>query len=175
MKYTNVIGIFYGKSLQWRHNERDGVSNHRHLDCLFNCVFRRRSKKTSKLRVTGPLWGEFTGDWWIPVQGASNAENVSIWWRHHVVDHGMWSKRLNTAIICWRKSHRLCTFYLLAIQLCLFSVAGAFFTHVNNGKFSNMFRIWYRLCVLIQWFHGDVSFNKTTRRTNVENRHYFLI
>ena len=30
-----------------------------------------------------PLWGEFTGDWWIPAQMASNAENVFIWWRHH--------------------------------------------------------------------------------------------
>ena len=39
-------------SLQWRH-KRDGVSNHQPPDCLFNCLFRRRSKKTSKLRVTG--------------------------------------------------------------------------------------------------------------------------
>ena len=45
---------------------------------------RRRSKKTAKLRVTGlcegnsPVTGEF------PAQRASKAENVSIWWRHHV-------------------------------------------------------------------------------------------
>ena len=32
-------------SLQWCHNECDGVSNHRRLHCLFNCWFRRRSKK----------------------------------------------------------------------------------------------------------------------------------
>ena len=32
-------------SLQWRHNERDGVSNHRRLDCLLNRFFRRRSNK----------------------------------------------------------------------------------------------------------------------------------
>ena len=36
-------------SLQWRHNERD----HQPLDCLLNRLFRRISKKTSKLRVTG--------------------------------------------------------------------------------------------------------------------------
>ena len=30
-----------------------------------------------------PLCGEFTGDRWIPRTNASNAENVSIWWRHH--------------------------------------------------------------------------------------------
>ena len=38
-------------SLQWRHNELDGVSNRQPHDCLFNRLFRRRSKKTSKLRV----------------------------------------------------------------------------------------------------------------------------
>ena len=70
-------------SLQWRHNKHDGVSNHQPRDCLLNHLFRRRSKKTSKLRVTAlcagnsPVTGEF------PAQRASNAENVSIWWRHH--------------------------------------------------------------------------------------------
>ena len=33
-----------------------------------------------------PLWVEFTGDRWNPrIQRASKAENVSFWWRHHVV------------------------------------------------------------------------------------------
>ena len=40
------------KALQWRHTERDGVSNHRRHDCLLNRLFRRISKKTSKLRGT---------------------------------------------------------------------------------------------------------------------------
>ena len=40
-------------SLQWRHNEHDGVSNHQLYDCLLNRLFRRRSKTISKLRVTG--------------------------------------------------------------------------------------------------------------------------
>ena len=43
--------------LQWRHNGRDGISNHQHRDCLLNCLFRRRWKKTSKLRVTGLFEG----------------------------------------------------------------------------------------------------------------------
>ena len=38
---------------QWRHNVRDGVSNHRHLDCLLNRLFMSTSKKASKLRITG--------------------------------------------------------------------------------------------------------------------------
>ena len=48
---TNNIDLCY--SLQWRHNERDVVPNHRCLDCLLNPFFRRTSKKTSKFRVTG--------------------------------------------------------------------------------------------------------------------------
>ena len=43
--------------LQWRHNDRDGVSNHRRFDCLLNRLFRRRSKKTSQLRVKERVGG----------------------------------------------------------------------------------------------------------------------
>ena len=43
----------YYHTLQWRHNGRDGASNHQLHYCLLNRLFRRRSKKTSKLRVTG--------------------------------------------------------------------------------------------------------------------------
>ena len=52
-------------SLQWRHNGRDGVSNHQPHDYLLNRLFMRRSTKTWKLCVTGlcagnsPLTGEF--------------------------------------------------------------------------------------------------------------------
>ena len=82
-RYSNVHIVI---SLQWCHNGRDGVSNLQPRDCLLNCLFRRRSKKTSNLRVTGlcvgnsPVTGEFLA------QRASNAENASIWWRHHVSD-----------------------------------------------------------------------------------------
>ena len=71
-------------SLQWRHNERDSVSNHQPHDGLLNRLFRRRSQKTSKLGVTGLCAGDSPGTGEFPAQMASNAENVSIWWRHHV-------------------------------------------------------------------------------------------
>ena len=70
-------------TLHWRHNELDGVSDHQPHDWLLTYLFRHRSKKTSKLRVTGlcagnsPVTGEF------PARKASNAENVSNWWHHH--------------------------------------------------------------------------------------------
>ena len=72
-------------SLLWRQNGHDGVSNHQPHDCLLNRPCRRRSKKTSKLRVTGLCMGNSPGTGEFPAQMASNAENVSIWWRHHVI------------------------------------------------------------------------------------------
>ena len=78
------LGINYSSSLQWRHNGRDGVSNHQPRDCLLNRLFIRRSKKSSKLCVTDLCAGDSPGTGEFPVQRASNADNVSIWWRHHV-------------------------------------------------------------------------------------------
>ena len=70
--------------LQWRHNGRGCVLNHQPQDCLLNRLLRRRSKKTSKLCVSG-LCAPVT-------QIASNAKHVSIWWRHHVmIQLGDWS------------------------------------------------------------------------------------
>ena len=75
--------------LLWRHDGHNGVSNLQPHDCLLHRLFRRRSKKTSKLRVTGlcvgnsPVTGEF------PAQRASNAGNVSIWWRHHAMNSNL--------------------------------------------------------------------------------------
>ena len=65
------------------HTGRDGVSNHKTHKCLLNHLFRRRSKKTSKLRLTGLCVGN----------SPLTAENVSIRWRHHVCD-------------CYRPFHR---------------------------------------------------------------------
>ena len=82
-KFFHRIILKLFMPLLWRHNGRDGITNHQPHDCLLNRLFRRRSKKTSKLHVTGlcvgnsPMTGEF------PAQKASDVENVSIWWRHH--------------------------------------------------------------------------------------------
>ena len=78
----NVVNFL--ETLHWRHNDEDSVSNHQPHVCLLNRLFRRRSKKTSKAPRHWPLCGEFTGTGEFPAQRASNAENVSIWWRHHV-------------------------------------------------------------------------------------------
>ena len=86
-------------TLQWCHNECNGVPHHQPHDCLLNRLFRRISKKTSTFCVThlcaaiSPFTGEF------PAQMASYAENVSIWWRHH----DMKCKLIFTAIKTVRK------------------------------------------------------------------------
>ena len=78
-----VTSHLFNVALRWRHNVRDSVSNHQPHDCLLNRLFRRRSKKTSKLRVTGLCAGNSPGTGEFPAQMASYAENVSIWWRNH--------------------------------------------------------------------------------------------
>ena len=82
--YPHFLLLYCCLSLQWRYNERDGISNHQPHNCLFNRFFRRRAKKISRHCITvlwagnSPVTGEF------PAQRASNVESVSIWWRHHV-------------------------------------------------------------------------------------------
>ena len=77
-KINRLLALKRLNSLQWHHNESDGISNHQHLDCLLNHLFGCRSKKTSELCVTGlcegnsPVTSEFLA------QRASYMENVSI-------------------------------------------------------------------------------------------------
>ena len=78
-----ICALLCFKILRWRHNGRDSISNHQPHDCLLNRLFRRRSKKTSKLRVTDLCAGNSPGTGEFLAQMVSNAENVSIWWRHH--------------------------------------------------------------------------------------------
>ena len=74
----------------------------------WNRLFRRRSKKTSKLRVTGLCAGNSPVTSEFPVQMASNVENVSIWWRHRgyfcsggrVVDHKYKYENIKLARLC---------------------------------------------------------------------------
>ena len=53
----NILGF----SLQWRHNALEGVSNHQPYHCLISRLLGRRSKKTSKLHVTGLVRGIYRG------------------------------------------------------------------------------------------------------------------
>ena len=60
---------------QLRHNERDGVWNHRRFHCLLNYRFRRSPRKNQNSASL------------VFVQGIHRSpvtQKKSIWWRHHV-------------------------------------------------------------------------------------------
>ena len=73
--------------LQWRHNELDGVSNHRRPGCLLNHLSGRRSKKTPKLHVTGLCEGNHQWPMDFPHKGPVTRkifafDDVIIPWKH---------------------------------------------------------------------------------------------
>ena len=70
-------------ALQWRHNERDGVSYQLHLYFLLSPLFRRRSKETSRPASLASVGGIHRWPVWVWV--LSNAEKsfhlmTSSWW-----------------------------------------------------------------------------------------------
>ena len=122
-------------SLQWLHNERDGVSNHQPHDCLLDRLFRHRWQKTSKLRVTGLCAGnsQVTGE--FPAQRASNAENASIWWRHHVLSkhcvHTTYAVKYSTRSLTWPVMYPHCVSRVgigLGLQIKITQQTGSPFT-----------------------------------------------
>ena len=135
-------GIFVNRShkknysLQWCHNGHNGVSNHQPHRCLLNRLFRRRPKKTSKLRVTGLCAGNslVTGE--FPAHRASNAENVSIWWLHHVLN-----AFCCTASLCfWFNSG-----FWMGSKMLLFQVVSLYFFCCYN--FSSLSPGWFIITV----------------------------
>ena len=70
------MGCNASNSYHWRHNGHDSVSNLQHHDCLLR-LLRLRSKKVSKLRVTGLCAGNSPETSEFPAQRASSAEMFS--------------------------------------------------------------------------------------------------
>ena len=58
------------------------------LAIVYSTVYSDADQRNIKAPRHWPLSGEFTGDREFPAQMVSDAENVSIWWRHHV--HNIW-------------------------------------------------------------------------------------
>ena len=73
--YRWSSGTHCTKALQWRHNERDGVS------IIYSTVCSGADQR--KHRITGLCEGNSPVADEFPTQRASNTENVFIWWRHH--------------------------------------------------------------------------------------------
>ena len=72
--------------LQWRHNGHDSISNHHPHDCLLNRLSRHRSKKTSKLRVTGLCAGPVNSlhKWPVARKCFHLMTSLCMSWCHHV-------------------------------------------------------------------------------------------
>ena len=110
----SIFSCSFMFTLQWRHNGSDGVSNHRRLDGLLNRLFRCRSKKTSKLCVTGLCEGNSPVTYEFPAQRASDAKDVSIWWRHHE-----FYDKSSTSVFWEEYKPHICDEVRLVIMSCL--------------------------------------------------------
>ena len=60
-------GLF--KKITTTLHERYGVSIHRQIPLFFGYLFRLTSKR-NQVYITGPLWWDFTKDWWIPLSNS---------------------------------------------------------------------------------------------------------
>ena len=96
---------------------------------LFTCLFRRRSRKTSKLRVTGLCAGNSSVTGEFPAQMASNAENGSIWWRHN--EGGQNAMQIHAS------------FYVFFYQLCIKNGGSLSWYNANHVSISPSKRNWY--------------------------------
>ena len=73
-------------TLQWRHDDCDGVSSHQPYYCLFSRLLKVHIKENIKAPRHWPLWGEFTGDkgpvaWKIfPFNDVIMSMILVIWW-----------------------------------------------------------------------------------------------
>ena len=79
MILTSLSGNVLVSALQWRHNQHDGVSNYSSVTICFTQPF----IQAQTLRVFGLCEGNSPATGEVPAQRASNAQNVSIWRRHH--------------------------------------------------------------------------------------------
>ena len=80
----NSLESCFGSITVMSHEHHD-VSNHRPLYCWFNILFMPTTTNKLKLCITSPLWRGSSGDQWFPSQMASNAESVSMSWRHRAI------------------------------------------------------------------------------------------
>ena len=98
-QYSNAIWIYVSEptyftahyTLQWRHNGHDGTWNHQRHNCLLKCLFRRRSKKTSKLHVSVFVGGihrwpmNSTHKWPVTHKMSPFNDDIMIWIIMHMV------------------------------------------------------------------------------------------
>ena len=98
--WWNLVNLSPIHALQWRHNWARWRLKAPASRLFTQSFIQAQIKENIKAPRHWPLWGEFTGDQWIPRKKASNTENVSIWWRHPV-NFMRLSLRENSVVIRW--------------------------------------------------------------------------
>ena len=139
--FQTSVQVDIDTSPQWRHNGHDSVSCHQPHHCLLNRLFRRRSKKISKLRVTGLCagihqWPVNSPHTWPITRKMFPFDDVIMWWRKiiswdrlgHTVG-GTVHRYISLTVIS-RTSVRV---YVKLIILCLHSQHNAFY--IYSGEF----------------------------------------
>ena len=114
--------------LWWRHNGRDDVSNHQPHHRLLTLLFRRRSKKRQSSTSLAFMRGIHREPVNSPHKWPVNAENVSIWWRHHALSDPwlvpvpqkeiMIKKVISSLIICCCCIYSSLRVYISSLQRC---------------------------------------------------------
>ena len=97
-------------TLQWHHNERDVVLNHRRSDCLLDRLFRHWSKETAKFRVTGLGGGGGGGGGGgnSPVTGDFPHKGPLIWKKCFHMMTSLWCN--GCALVVVREIHLRCEY-----------------------------------------------------------------
>ena len=159
-----VMNVQYNVSLHWRHNEHNGVSNHWSLDCLLKRLFRRRSKKTPKLRFAGLCEGNSLGTGEFPSQRVRNTENVSIWGRHHVFEnytniyHLTWTTPEDEGLReCNTTKTPLVTSPSVLNPQCRPWHVNVMLYHVYPGYLVTYYDLWHQYQYLCSWWSIVVS------------------
>ena len=123
-------------SLLWCHNGHDSVSNHLPHDCL----------------LTGLCAGNLPWTSEFPAQMASNAENVSIWWRHHVPN---WHQSITS----------------INVDILWIGPSGTNFNDMRYFLYKNAFESWYlRILLTIIILGNGFSWNRQQIRWDYKIR-----
>ena len=169
-KKNRNVTIILTKTLQWRHNERHGVSNH---DYLLSRLFRHRSitENFKALRHWPFLWGEFIGDQSIPRTngqycGKCFHSMTSSWVYENCVREGwpmMAAWQGNTLRItgpwCGESTHHT-RIFLTKCHKCrprvLLLLLACMKFSTNNRVSGDSWRLMWRHCNLLPYLSGEI-------------------
>ena len=148
-----VVGnrTFDISTLRWRHNARDSVSNHQPHHGLPNRLFGCRSKKTSKLRVTGLCVGNSPGTGEFPTQMASDAEIFPF-------DDVIMVKGILWSLGISRSKWSICCAVVVTVLCATFYYNWLPFTHWGLGNTADILKAFLNPFLKYQfWFDSELN------------------